>query len=120
MVLSNALVEESPHKTRTTRMCICAAERQRQVDGKALTSPIQSERALAAAVERQRALAAGVERQCALAAGVERVVVCIHEGQRLVTVGALLGVALVHGVDHHSHLLAGAVQRLLTLFGQFP
>lgn len=91
-------------------MCMCAAERQRQVDGKALTSPIHSERALAAGVERQRALAAGVE----------RVVVCIHEGQRLVTVGALLGVALVHGVDHHSHLLAGAVQRLLTLFGQFP
>lgn len=111
-------------------MYVCNRERERQVDGKALTSPIQSERALAAAVERQRALAApverqrtlaaGVERQRALAAGVERVVVCIHEGQRLVTVGALLSVALVHGVDHHSHLLAGAVQRLLTLFGQFP
>lgn len=47
-------------------------------------------------------------------------VVRVHEGQRLVTVGALLRVAFVHGVDHHGHLLPGAVQRLLTLLGQFP
>ncbi len=45
---------------------------------------------------------------------------CVHEGQRLVTVGTLLRVALVHGVDHHGHLLAGAVQCLLALLGQFP
>lgn len=98
-------------------MCVCVRESGR-LD--AFTSSIQSERTLAAAVERERALAATVERERALAAGVERVVVCVHEGQRLVTVGALLGVALVHGVDHHRHLLAGAVQRLLTLLGQFP
>lgn len=108
-------------------MCVCVRQSGRLY---AFTSSIQSERTLAAAVERERALAAAVERECALAAtvereralaaGVERVVVCVHEGQRLVTVGALLGVALVHGVDHHRHLLAGAVQRLLTLLGQFP
>lgn len=47
-------------------------------------------------------------------------VVRVHEGQSLVTVGALLRVAFVHGVNHHCHFLAGAVQRLLTLLGQFP
>lgn len=85
-----------------------------------LTSAVESEGALAAPVERERALAAPVECERTLAAGVQRVAVCVHEGQRLVTVGALLRVALVHGVDHHCHLLAGAVQRLLTLLGQFP
>ena len=85
-----------------------------------LTSAVERERALAASVERERALAAAVERERALAAGVQRVVVRVHEGHGLIAVGALLGVALVHGVDHHSHLLAGAVQRLLSLLGQFP
>lgn len=75
-----------------------------------LTSAVESEGAFAAAVECERTFAAGV--QC--------VVVCVHEGERLVTVGALLRVALVHGVDHHCHLLAGAVQCLLTLLCQFP
>lgn len=95
-----------------------------------LTSPVESEGTLAAAVEcegtlaaaveRERALAAAVECERALAAGVQRVVVRVHEGQRLITVGALLRVALVHGVDHHCHFLAGAVQCLLALLGQFP
>lgn len=85
-----------------------------------LTSAVESERTIAAAVERERALAAPIERERTLAAGVQRVVVCVHEGQRLVTVGSLLRVALVHGVDHHGHLLPGAVQCLLTLLGQFP
>lgn len=85
-----------------------------------LTSAVESECALAASVECERALAAAVECQRTLAACVQRVVVCVHEGQRLVTVGALLRVALVHGVDHHGHLLASAVQCLLTLLGQFP
>lgn len=94
---------------------------------KHLTSSVESERAFAAGVERERALAAAVERECALAAavereralapGVQRVVVSVHERQRLVAVGALLRVALVHGVDHHRHLLAGAVQCLLALLG---
>lgn len=108
----------------------CVFVRDGPVDRTALTSPIQSERALASAVERERALASPVqseralaspvERERALAAGVQRVVVRVHEGQRLVTVGALLRVALVHRVDHHGHLLTGAVQCLLTLLGQFP
>lgn len=75
---------------------------------------------LTSAVESEGALAAAVECECTLAAGVQRVVVCVHEGERLVTVGTLLRVALVHGVDHHCHLLAGAVQCLFTLLGQFP
>ena len=75
---------------------------------------------LTSAVESEGALAAAVECECTLAAGVQRVVVRVHEGERLVAVGALLRVALVHGVDHHCHLLAGAVQRLFTLLGQFP
>lgn len=75
-----------------------------------LTSAVESEGAFAAAVECERTFAASVQ----------RVVVCVHEGERLVTVGALLRVALVHGVDHHCHLLAGAVQCLLTLLCQFP
>ena len=85
-----------------------------------LTSAVESECALTAAVECERTLAAPIERERTLAAGVQRVVVCVHEGQRLITVGTLLCVALVHGVDHHSHLLPGAVQCLLTLLGQFP
>lgn len=85
-----------------------------------LAATVESERTLAPAVECQRALAAAVECERTLAAGVQRVVVCVHEGERLVTVGPLLRVALVHGVDHHCHLLAGAVQCLLTLLGQFP
>lgn len=44
----------------------------------------------------------------------------VHEGERLVAVGALLRVALVHGVDHDGHLLPRAVQSLLALLGQFP
>lgn len=75
---------------------------------------------LTSAVESQRALAAAVERERALAARVQRVAVRVHEGKRLVAVGALLRVALVHGVDHHRHLLACAVQRLLPLLCQFP
>lgn len=92
----------------------------RRCRGCHLTSAVESEGALAAPVECERALAAAVERERALAAGVQCVVVRVHEGERLVTVGALLRVALVHGVDHHCHLLAGAVQRLFTLLGQFP
>lgn len=75
-----------------------------------LTSAVESEGALAAAVECERTFAASVQ----------RVVVRVHEGKSLVTVGALLCVALIHGVDHHCHLLAGAVQRLLALLCQFP
>lgn len=75
---------------------------------------------LTSAIESKGALAAAVECECTLAAGIQRVVVCVHEGERLVTVGALLCVALVHGVDHHCHFLAGAVQCLLTLLSQFP
>lgn len=44
----------------------------------------------------------------------------VHEGDGLVTVGALLRVALVHGVHHHGHLLPRAAHRLLALLGQFP
>lgn len=87
---------------------------------KQLTSAVESERALAAPVEGERALAAPVERERALAARVERVAVRVHEGERLVAVGALLCVALVHGVDHDGHLLPRAVQGLLALLGQFP
>lgn len=75
---------------------------------------------LTSAVEREGTLAAAIQCERTLAAGVQRVVVCVHEGERLVTVGALLRVALVHGVDHHCHFLAGAVQCLLTLLSQFP
>lgn len=75
---------------------------------------------LTSAVESQGTLAAAVECERTFAAGVQRVVVRVHEGKRLVTVGALLRVALVHGVDHHCHFLAGAVQCLLTLLSQFP
>ena len=85
-----------------------------------LAPAIESESTLAAAIERQRTLAAAVECERTLAAGVQRVVVCVHEGQRLITVGTLLRIALVHGVDHHRHFLPGAVQRLLALLGQFP
>lgn len=98
-----------------TSLLTSAVERER-----ALAPAVQRERALAPAVESERALAAAVERERALAARVERVVVCVHEGQRLVAVGPLLRVALVHGVDHHRHLLPRAVQRLLALLGQFP
>lgn len=85
-----------------------------------LTSAVKSEGAFAAAVESERTLAAAVERERTLAAGVQRMVVCVHEGQCFVTVGALLCVALVHRVDHHCHLLACAAQCLLALLGQFP
>ena len=44
----------------------------------------------------------------------------VHEGDGLITVGALLRVALVHGVHHHRHLLSRAAQGLLALLGQFP
>lgn len=75
---------------------------------------------LTSAVDGEGALAARVQRERALAARVQRVVVGVHEGQRLVAVGPLLRVALVHGVDHHRHLLTRAAQGLLALFGQFP
>lgn len=86
----------------------------------ALAAAVECKRALAAAVKSKRALAAAVERERTLAAGVQRMVVCVHEGQCFVTVGALLCVALVHRVDHHCHLLACAAQCLLALLGQFP
>lgn len=99
---------------------MCGGERQVGPTQSHLTSAVEGECTLAASVERERALAATVECQRTLAAGVQRVIVRVHEGQRLVTVGALLRVALVHGVDHHGHLLACAVQCLLALLGQFP
>lgn len=43
-----------------------------------------------------------------------------HEREGFVAVGALLGIALVHRIHHHRHLLPGAAHRLLPLLGQFP
>lgn len=48
-------------------------------------------------------------------------IVRVHEGDGLVTVGALLCVAFIHGVHHHCHLLpCAAAQGLLTLLCKFP
>ena len=46
--------------------------------------------------------------------------VCVHKGESIITAGALLCVALVHGVHHHGHLLPSAAQGLLTLLSQLP
>lgn len=45
---------------------------------------------------------------------------CVHEGKGLIAVCALLSIALVHRVHHHSHLLPGAAHGLFPLLGQFP
>lgn len=52
---------------------------------------------------------------CALTSPVQ--IVGVHEGERLVAVCALLGIALVHGVHHHCHLLPRAAHGLLPLLG---
>lgn len=56
--------------------------------------------------------------RCTLTSPVQ--VVRVHEREGLVAVGALLRVALVHGVHHHRHLLPRAAHGLLPLLGQFP
>lgn len=52
---------------------------------------------------------------CALTSPVQ--IVGVHEGECLVAVCALLSIALVHGVHHHSHLLPRAAHSLLSLLG---
>lgn len=52
---------------------------------------------------------------CALTSAIQ--IVRVHEWESFVAVRALLRVALVHRVHHHSHLLPGAAHCLLPLLG---